>query len=108
MSNSSRRATAELAAYAHCGCTHALERRRSALHDALERVVIFDIRFDWNGIGNSLPRWLALLRDVALLDTQPKSERRAYRPYLYAPAVARAARQHGVRAICVKPLRAKR
>ena len=62
MFNSSRRATAELSAYAHCGCTHALERRRSALHDALERVVIFDVRFDWNGIGNSLPRWLALLR----------------------------------------------
>ena len=62
MFNSSRRATAELSAYAHCGCTHALERRRSALDVALERVVIFDIRFDWNGIGNSLPRWLALLR----------------------------------------------
>ena len=24
--------------------------------------MVFDIRFDWNGIGNSLPRWLALLR----------------------------------------------
>ena len=37
--------------------------------------------------------WLALLRDLALLDTQPKTERRSYRPYLYAPATARAAHQ---------------
>ena len=44
-------------------------------------------------LGGLRDCWLALLRDVALLDTQPKSERRAYRPYLYAPAVARAAHQ---------------
>ena len=35
--------------------------------------------------------WLALLRDLALLDTQPKSARRSYRPHTYSPATARAA-----------------
>ena len=37
--------------------------------------------------------WLALLRDLALLDTQPKAARKSYKPYLYAPATARSAHQ---------------
>ena len=35
--------------------------------------------------------WLGLLRDLALLDTQPKTARRSYRPFLYVSATARAA-----------------
>lgn len=35
--------------------------------------------------------WLALLRDFAMLDTQPKNSRRFYRPHLYVPATARIA-----------------
>ena len=33
--------------------------------------------------------WLALLRDFALLDTEPAASHRAYRPHLYASAMAR-------------------
>ena len=33
----------------------------------------------------------ALLRDLALLSTQPKAARRVYRPHLYSPLAAAAA-----------------
>lgn len=36
--------------------------RARLLHERLDRVVVFDIRFRWWGLGNNLSRWLALLR----------------------------------------------
>jgi len=48
-------------------------------------------------LGGLRDAWLALLRDFSLLDTAPKASRRLYRPYLYVPAMARAAHEqlHG-------------
>ena len=45
-----------------CQCTQRLEARRQALHSSLDRVLVIDARFPWNGVGNSLVRWLTLLR----------------------------------------------
>ena len=45
-----------------CHCTSRIEQRRAALHASLARVLIFDIRFLWWGLGKSLGRWLNLLR----------------------------------------------
>ena len=42
--------------------------------------------------------WLALLRDHAMLHTQPRGVLRAYRPHLYAPPAAAAARAQMERA----------
>ena len=47
-----------------CFCTQRAERRRAALASQLPRAIVFDsspVRH-WNGLGNSLPRWLNLLR----------------------------------------------
>lgn len=53
----------ETASYdAKCLCTQRIEAGREVLHRSLERVLIVDMRFTWNGIGNSLTRWLAVLR----------------------------------------------
>ena len=38
------------------------EAGRAELHRTLESVLVIDMRFAWNGIGNSLTRWLAVLR----------------------------------------------
>lgn len=40
----------------------ASQARRAELHASLDRVLVIDMRFFWNGVGNSLPRWLASLR----------------------------------------------
>ena len=45
-----------------CKCTQRIEAGRAALHASLERVLVIDIRFRWNGLGNSLERWERLLR----------------------------------------------
>ena len=45
-----------------CACTHRIEAGRAALHRSLEKVLVIDMRMPWNGIGNSLTRWLAVLR----------------------------------------------
>ena len=39
-----------------------MEARREELHTRLDRVLVIDARFPWNGVGNSLVRWLTLLR----------------------------------------------
>ena len=53
----------ELSAFAQrCSCTQYVEERRAALHRELSRVIVIDLRFAFWGIGNSLPRWLGLLR----------------------------------------------
>jgi hypothetical protein len=39
-----------------------MEARRAELHTRLDRVLVIDARFPWNGVGNSLVRWLTLLR----------------------------------------------
>ena len=39
-----------------------MEARRAELHARLDRVLVVDARFPWNGVGNSLVRWLTLLR----------------------------------------------
>ena len=39
-----------------------MEARRAELHARLDRVLVIDARFPWNGVGNSLVRWLTLLR----------------------------------------------
>ena len=60
---SSRLINAELAAYSRdCHCSAAIESRRAHLHATLQRVLVIDMRFGWNGVGNSMPRWLAALR----------------------------------------------
>jgi len=45
-----------------CLCTARIEARRAALHADLSRVLVVDMRFPWNGVGNSLTRWLAVLQ----------------------------------------------
>lgn len=45
-----------------CQCTQKIEAGRAELHRTLESVLVFDMRMSWNGIGNSLTRWLAVLR----------------------------------------------
>ena len=45
-----------------CACTKRIEAGRAALHASLDRVLVIDMRMMWNGIGNSLTRWLAVLR----------------------------------------------
>jgi hypothetical protein len=45
-----------------CECTRRIEQQRASLHKSLRRVVVFDLRFGWWGIGNSLIRWLNLLQ----------------------------------------------
>lgn len=53
----------ELSAFQRgCACTQRIEAGRAQLHASLERVLVIDMRFVWNGIGNSLVRWLAVLR----------------------------------------------
>jgi hypothetical protein len=47
---------------ADCVCSQQVEARRAELHASLARVLVIDTRFNWNGIGNSLPRWMAMLR----------------------------------------------
>lgn len=60
---SSRLVTRELSTFArHCNCTRRIEERRAELHANLTRILVFDVRFLWWGIGNSLVRWLNLLR----------------------------------------------
>ena len=43
-----------------CQCTQRLERFRHELHTRLSRVLVYDVRFGWNGVGNSLKRWQAV------------------------------------------------
>ena len=45
-----------------CKCSQHVEARRQQLHQSLQRVLVIDARFHWNGVGNSLVRWLTLLR----------------------------------------------
>ena len=45
-----------------CACTQRVETHRAELHRALRRVLVIDLRFGWNGLGDSLDRWLNLLR----------------------------------------------
>ena len=45
-----------------CKCTQRIEAGRAALHRSLDSVLVIDMRMSWNGIGNSLTRWLAVLR----------------------------------------------
>ena len=47
---------------AQCVCTARVEAGRARLHASLDRVLIIDMRMMWNGVGNSLTRWLAVLR----------------------------------------------
>ena len=53
----------ELALYRqHCACTQRVQQRARLLHERLDRVIVFDLRFRWWGLGNNLVRWLTLLR----------------------------------------------
>ena len=53
----------EAAAYTKlCPCQQRIEAGRAELHRTLESVLVIDMRMNWNGIGNSLTRWLAVLR----------------------------------------------
>ena len=53
----------ELSLYrASCGCTRRVQDRARLLHERLDRVIVFDLRFRWWGLGNNLVRWLSLLR----------------------------------------------
>ena len=45
-----------------CACVRRIEAGRAELHASLDRVLVVDMRMFWNGIGNSLTRWLAVLR----------------------------------------------
>ena len=45
-----------------CQCTKRIEAGRTELHRSLDSVLVIDMRMAWNGIGNSLTRWLAVLR----------------------------------------------
>lgn len=45
-----------------CKCSQRIEAGRAELHRTLDSVLIIDLRMNWNGIGNSLTRWLAVLR----------------------------------------------
>ena len=45
-----------------CACAARIEAGRAELHRTLDRVLVVDMRFNWNGVGNSLTRWLAVLR----------------------------------------------
>ena len=45
-----------------CACTHRVQQRVHALHAQLDRVLVFDLRFRWWGLGNNLVRWISLLR----------------------------------------------
>ena len=47
---------------AQCACTQRIEAGRAQLHASLDRVLVIDMRMMWNGVGNSLTRWLAVLR----------------------------------------------
>ncbi|KAL1526636.1 hypothetical protein AB1Y20_015340 [Prymnesium parvum] len=47
---------------ARCACTRRVEAARARLHASLSKVLLIDARMSWNGVGNSLVRWLALLR----------------------------------------------
>ena len=38
------------------------EKRGAVVVRTLGRVLVIDIRYTWNGLGNSLTRWLNLLR----------------------------------------------
>ncbi|KAL3902878.1 MAG: hypothetical protein SGPRY_011890, partial [Prymnesium sp.] len=46
----------------HCACSRAVEQARAELHSSLHNVLVIDARLFYNGVGNSLSRWLALLR----------------------------------------------
>ena len=60
---SQRFVAAEASTYhSDCQCSHQVDVTRAALHKSLHRVLVLDARFHWNGLGNSLPRWLGLLR----------------------------------------------
>ena len=45
-----------------CPCTERIEAARKQMHQSLDKVLVIDMRFGWNGVGNSMVRWLALLR----------------------------------------------
>ena len=45
-----------------CACTMRVHQRAALLHEQLDRVIVFDLRFRWWGLGNNLVRWLGLLR----------------------------------------------
>ena len=61
--NASTHVWADLDLYAQqCRCAARVDAQRAALHTALARVVVFDCRLSWNGLGNSMSRWLNLLR----------------------------------------------
>ena len=45
-----------------CQCTSRVQQRARILHTRLDRVIVFDVRFRWWGLGNNLVRWLGLLR----------------------------------------------
>ena len=45
-----------------CACTRRVQARARLLHENLDRVIVFDLRFRWWGLGNNLNRWLTLLR----------------------------------------------
>jgi hypothetical protein len=45
-----------------CLCTQRVYQRATSLYRQLDRVLVFDLRFRWWGLGNNLGRWLTLLR----------------------------------------------
>ena len=59
----SRRIAQEARKYdSGCRCTQAIETARAEAHASLQRVLVIDVRLHWNGLGNSLDRWVNLLR----------------------------------------------
>lgn len=45
-----------------CTCTARVQDRAHTLFSKLDRVLVFDLRFRWWGLGNNLIRWLGLIR----------------------------------------------
>ena len=43
-----------------CACTHRVQQRVHMLHSQLDRVLVFDLRFRWWGLGNNLDQPAAL------------------------------------------------
>ena len=57
-----------------------MEARRAELHTRLDRVLVIDARFPWNGVGNSLVRWL-----TPKLTRTPRGLRTVRTGYAYQP-----------------------
>jgi hypothetical protein len=84
----------------------ASQTRRAELHASLDRVLVIDMRFFWNGVGNSLPRWLASLR-VGLAAGRATFLWMSDRGFSVPPAGRRLTANNGPAAPSERPLRSE-